>query len=273
MKLDALNGWERTHLSTEISEKDVDTQVIVMGWVLRRRDHGGVIFVDLRDRRGLVQLVFNPEYSRDSHANAHVLRPEWVLAAKGLVRRRPEESLNPDLPTGTIEVFVDEVKILNRSEVPPFPLDDDTAPTDAVRYRYRYLDLRRTDGPRNNLLIRHRVISMIRDFLNSEDFTDIETPFLTTSTPEGARDYLVPSRISPGSFYALPQSPQIFKQILMVAGFERYYQIVRCFRDEDLRADRQPEFTQLDIETSFIEEDRLFDIIERMMSKIFREVS
>jgi aspartyl-tRNA synthetase len=272
LKLDALNGWERTHLSTEISEKDIDSQVVVMGWVLRRRDHGGVIFVDLRDRRGLVQLVFNPEYSRDAHASAHVLRPEWVLAAKGLVRRRPEESLNPDMPTGTVEIFVDEVKVLNRSEPPPFPLDDDTAPTDAVRYRYRYLDLRRADGARNNLLIRHRFMSIVRDFLNNEDFTDIETPFLTTSTPEGARDYLVPSRIAPGNFYALPQSPQLFKQILMIAGFERYYQIVRCFRDEDLRADRQPEFTQLDIETSFIEEDRLFDIIERMMSRIFREV-
>ncbi len=272
MKLDALNGWERTHLSTEISEKDIDAQVVVMGWALRRRDHGGVIFVDLRDRRGVVQLVFNPEYSRDAHANAHVLRPEWVLATKGIVRRRPDESLNPDMPTGTIEVFVDEVKILNRSEPPPFPLDDDTDPTDAVRYKYRYLDLRRTGGARNNLLIRHRFMSIVRDFLNNEDFTDIETPFLTTSTPEGARDYLVPSRISPGSFYALPQSPQIFKQILMISGFERYYQIVRCFRDEDLRADRQPEFTQLDIETSFLEEDRLFDIIERMMSRIFREV-
>lgn len=272
MKLDGLNGWERTHLSTEISDKDVDTQVLVMGWVLRRRDHGGVIFVDLRDRRGLVQLVFNPEYSPDAHAGAHLLRPEWVLAAKGLVRRRPDESLNPDMLTGNIEIFVDEVKILNRSDPPPFPLDDETAPTDAVRYRYRYLDLRRPEGPRNNLLMRHRFISILRDFLNKEDFTDIETPFLTTSTPEGARDYLVPSRIAPGNFYALPQSPQLFKQILMVAGFERYYQIVRCFRDEDLRADRQPEFTQLDMETSFIEEDRLFDIMERMMARIFKEV-
>ncbi len=272
MKLDALDGWERTHLSTDITDQDVDTQVVVMGWVLRRRDHGGVIFIDLRDRRGLVQLVFNPEYCLDAHARAHTLRPEWVLAAKGLVRRRPEESLNPDMPTGTIEVFVDEVKILNRSEPPPFPLDDDTAPTDAVRYRYRYLDLRRAAGARNNLLIRHRFMTIVRDFLNNEDFTDIETPFLTTSTPEGARDYLVPSRISPGSFYALPQSPQLFKQILMIAGFERYYQIVRCFRDEDLRADRQPEFTQLDIETSFIEEDRLFDIMERMMGEIFKEI-
>jgi aspartyl-tRNA synthetase len=272
LKLDGLNGWERTHLSTEISDKDVDTQVLVMGWVLRRRDHGGVIFVDLRDRRGLVQLVFNPEYSPDAHAGAHLLRPEWVLAAKGLVRRRPDESLNPDMLTGNIEIFVDEVKILNRSDPPPFPLDDETAPTDAVRYRYRYLDLRRPEGPRNNLLMRHRFISILRDFLNKEDFTDIETPFLTTSTPEGARDYLVPSRIAPGNFYALPQSPQLFKQILMVAGFERYYQIVRCFRDEDLRADRQPEFTQLDMETSFIEEDRLFDIMERMMARIFKEV-
>jgi len=271
-KPDALEGWERTHLSAEITEKQVDSEVIVMGWVLRRRDHGGVIFVDLRDRRGLVQLVFNPEYSPGSHARAHLLRPEWVVAAKGKVLPRPEESVNPDLPTGKIEIFVDELKILNRSEVPPFPLDEDVPPTDAVRYRYRYLDLRREGGARYNLLQRHKVMSVIREFLNKEDFTDIETPFLTVSTPEGARDFLVPSRTAPGSFYALPQSPQIFKQLLMVAGFERYYQIVRCFRDEDLRADRQPEFTQLDAETSFIEEDRLFDIFERLMEKICKEV-
>ncbi len=272
MKPDTLDGWERTHLSHDITERDLDTEVIVMGWVLRRRDHGGVIFVDLRDRKGMVQLVFNPEFSPKSHAAAHVLRPEWVVAAKGVVRPRPQESLNPDLPTGTIEIFVHHVKVLNRSDAPPFPLDDDVAPTDAVRYKYRYLDLRRSGGARNNLLVRHRIISTLRDFLNKEDFVDIETPFLTTSTPEGARDYLVPSRITPGNFFALPQSPQIFKQLLMVAGFERYYQIVRCFRDEDLRADRQPEFTQLDIETSFIEEKRLFDIVERMMAIVFREI-
>ncbi len=272
MRPDPLDGWERTHLSSQIGDETIDQEVIVMGWVLRRRDHGGVIFVDLRDRCGLVQLVFNPEHSPESHARAHVLRPEWVLAAKGTVRPRPEESLNPELPTGTVEIFVDELKILNRSEPPPFPLDEDAPPTDAVRYRYRYLDLRRSGGARSNLLTRHHVMSIIRDFLNHEDFTEIETPFLTTSTPEGARDYLVPSRVQRGSFYALPQSPQIFKQLLMIAGFERYYQIVKCFRDEDLRADRQPEFTQLDIETSFIEEERLFNIIERMMERIFREV-
>lgn len=272
MKPDPLDGWERTHLSTELTEKDVDSEVILMGWVLRRRDHGGVIFVDLRDRRGLVQLVFNPEHSAASHIKAHALRPEWVLAAKGIVRRRPEDSLNPDLPTGTIEVFVDELKILNRSEPPPFPLDEEIPPNDAIRYRYRYLDLRREVGARLNLLTRHRFMATVREFLNNEDFTDVETPFLTVSTPEGARDYLVPSRTTPGSFYALPQSPQIFKQLLMVAGFERYYQIVRCFRDEDLRADRQPEFTQLDLETSFIEEDRLFDIMERLMALVFKEI-
>jgi aspartyl-tRNA synthetase len=269
---DALDGWERTHLSTEVTEKDVDSHVLVMGWAFRRRDHGGVIFVDLRDRSGLVQLVFNPERSPESHAKAHALRPEWVLAARGVVRMRPEESINPEMATGTIEVFVDEVKILNRSDSPPFPIDDDVPPTDAVRLRYRYLDLRRLTGARKNLLVRHRVMTLVRNFLNDEGFVDIETPFLTTSTPEGARDYLVPSRVTPGSFYALPQSPQIFKQLLMVAGFERYYQVVRCFRDEDLRADRQPEFTQLDMETSFIEEKRLFDIVERMMVKIFGEV-
>lgn len=272
MKLDALQGWARTHLSNDISESDLDKQVTVMGWILRRRDHGGVIFCDLRDRKGLVQLVFNPEYSPESHLGAHFLRPEWVVAAQGVVRLRPEESINPEMATGTIEIFVDKLRILNRSEPPPFPVDEDSQPTDSVRYRYRYLDLRRSGGARSNLLIRHRCMSLIRAFLDKEDFIDIETPFLTTSTPEGARDYLVPSRISQGSFYALPQSPQIFKQLLMVAGFERYYQIVRCFRDEDLRADRQPEFTQLDMETSFIEEDSLLDIIERMMALILAEI-
>jgi aspartyl-tRNA synthetase len=272
MKPDALNGWERTHPAEDISEQDVGNQVIVMGWIHRRRDHGGVIFADLRDRSGLVQLVFNPEHSEEIHARAHVLRSEWVVAARGEVRHRPEESINPDMKTGTLEIFVDELKILNRSESPPFPVDEDTPPTDAVRYRYRYLDLRRMGGVRGNLLARHRVNMTIREFLCMEGFVEIETPFLTTSTPEGARDYLVPSRISQGSFYALPQSPQIFKQLLMVAGFERYFQIVRCFRDEDLRADRQPEFTQLDMETSFIDEDRLFDIMERLMAEIFKEV-
>ena len=272
MNLDALQGWARTHLSNDIGESDLDKQVTVMGWILRRRDHGGVIFCDLRDRKGLVQLVFNPEYSPESHLGAHFLRPEWVVAAQGVVRLRPEESINPEMATGTIEIFVDKLRILNRSEPPPFPVDEDSQPTDSVRYRYRYLDLRRSGGARSNLLIRHRCMSLIRAFLDKEDFIDIETPFLTTSTPEGARDYLVPSRISQGSFYALPQSPQIFKQLLMVAGFERYYQIVRCFRDEDLRADRQPEFTQLDMETSFIEEDSLLDIIERMMALILAEI-
>lgn len=272
MKPEALGGWQRTHLSTDVDARAVGETVTVMGWVLRRRDHGGVIFVDLRDRRGLVQLVFNPEYSPESHGKAHYLRPEWVIAARGEVRRRPEDSLNPDMTTGEIEIFVEELKILSRSEPTPFPVDVDEAPTDSIRYRYRYLDLRRSAGARKNLLTRHRVIRIVRDFLNKEDFVDIETPFLTTSTPEGARDYLVPSRVSPGHFYALPQSPQIFKQILMVAGFERYYQIVRCFRDEDLRADRQPEFTQIDIETSFLEEGAIRGLIERMMARIFREV-
>jgi len=272
LKLDSLDGWERTHFSTQVGEQDLDQSVLLMGWVLRRRDHGGVIFVDMRDRQGLVQLVFNPEHSPGAHARAHALRPEWVLAVTGVVRKRPEESLNLTMQTGTIEVFVDELRILNRSEAPPFPVDEDSPPTDAVRYKYRYLDLRREGGVRANLLFRHRLLSRVRNFLDQEGFVDVETPFLTTSTPEGARDYLVPSRIAPGSFYALPQSPQIFKQLLMVAGLERYYQVVRCFRDEDLRADRQPEFTQLDMETSFIEEDRLFDLIERMMDLVFKQL-
>jgi aspartyl-tRNA synthetase len=267
-----LDGWKRTHLSEELTETDVNKRVIVMGWILRRRDHGGVIFIDLRDRKGLVQLVFNPEFSQQTHAQAHNLRPEWVFAIRGEVRPRPDDSLNPDLVTGKIEIFVDELKILNSSDPPPFPLDEETNPTDAVRYKYRYLDLRKPTGARQNLLFRNRLLSQIRNFLSSEDFIEIETPFLTTSTPEGARDYLVPSRLSTGSFYALPQSPQLFKQLLMVAGFERYYQIARCFRDEDLRADRQPEFTQLDIETSFIEEKDLFTIMETMIQGIFREL-
>ena len=272
MTLQALDGWKRTHLSEELTEKDVNKRVIVMGWILRRRDHGGVIFIDLRDRKGLVQLVFNPEFSEQTHAQAHNLRPEWVIAVRGEVRPRPDDSLNPDLVTGKIEIFVDELKILNSSDPPPFPLDEETTPTDAVRYKYRYLDLRKPAGARQNLLFRNRLLSQIRNFLSSEDFVEIETPFLTTSTPEGARDYLVPSRLNVGSFFALPQSPQLFKQLLMVAGFERYYQIVRCFRDEDLRADRQPEFTQLDIETSFIEEKDLFTIMETMIQGIFREL-
>ncbi|MHB8202099.1 MAG: aspartate--tRNA ligase [Desulfomonilaceae bacterium] len=272
MTLQALDGWKRTHLSEELTETDVNKRVIVMGWILRRRDHGGVIFIDLRDRKGLVQLVFNPEFSQQTHAQAHNLRPEWVIAIRGEVRPRPDDSLNPDLVTGKIEIFVDELKILNSSDPPPFPLDEETNPTDAVRYKYRYLDLRKPTGARQNLLFRNRLLSQIRNFLSSEDFIEIETPFLTTSTPEGARDYLVPSRLNVGSFYALPQSPQLFKQLLMVAGFERYYQIVRCFRDEDLRADRQPEFTQLDIETSFIEEKDLFTIMETMIQGIFREL-
>ncbi|MDD3472829.1 MAG: aspartate--tRNA ligase [Syntrophaceae bacterium] len=272
MKLDSMGGWERTHLSTELSIKDIGSEVVLMGWILRRRDHGGVIFVDLRDRKGLIQVVFNPEFNEIVHEKAHILRSEWVIAVTGKIFRRPADSENPDLDTGLIEVFVRELKILNSSEAPPFPLDDPSPPNDAIRYKYRYLDLRRMVGPRQNLLFRNKLVNAIREYLNSEEFHDIETPFLTTSTPEGARDYLVPSRISTGHFYALPQSPQIFKQLLMVAGFERYYQIVRCFRDEDLRADRQPEFTQLDIETSFMEEERLFSIIERMMALIFERL-
>jgi aspartyl-tRNA synthetase len=269
---DFLDGWERSHLSTDLKEDDIGKRVLLMGWILRRRDHGGVIFIDLRDRNGLVQLVFNPEYAPEIHARAHALRPEWVLAAKGEVRRRPDESLNPELYTGSIEVFVDELKILNTSEAPPFPVDDETPPTDAIRYKYRYLDLRREDGARRCLKIRHEVAKTIREYLNKNDFMDIETPFLTTSTPEGARDYLVPSRVNQGLFYALPQSPQLFKQLLMMSGLERYYQIVRCFRDEDLRADRQPEFTQVDIEAAFIEEKWLFRLIEKMMARIFKKV-
>jgi len=260
---------KRTHYCGALTIEDVENVVVLTGWTHRRRDHGGVIFVDLRDREGLVQIVFNPEISPKSHTEAHRIRSEYVLAVKGYVRKRPEGMENPDLKTGQVEVMVQELEILNESKTPPFSLDTEDEISESIRLRYRYLDLRRPDIQRN-IIFRSRVATETRNFFNKEGFIEVETPFLTRSTPEGARDYLVPSRINQGMFYALPQSPQIFKQLLMVSGFDRYYQIVKCFRDEDLRADRQPEFTQIDIEMSFIDEHDIISIMERFMAHIFK---
>ncbi len=241
-----------------------------MGWVLRRRDHGGVIFIDLRDREGITQVVFNPEINPAVHEKAHRLRSEWVIGVSGVVDPRPGDMANPKLATGEIEVLIDRLLILNTSETPPFPLDEDKEVADSLRLQYRYLDLRKPEMTAN-LIARHRAVQSIRSYLNGQGFLDIETPMLTKSTPEGARDYLVPSRVNPGRFFALPQSPQLFKQLLMVAGLDRYYQIVKCFRDEDLRADRQPEFTQIDMELSFVDEEQIIEIVEGMIDVLFRE--
>jgi aspartyl-tRNA synthetase len=247
------------------------TRARVCGWVHRRRDHGGLIFIDLRDRSGIVQLVFHPDRAPEAHALAHGLRSEDVVSASGLVTRRDPENVNPNLATGEVELTVESATLLADAETPPFPLEEDSAVDEALRLRHRALDLRRAPMQRA-IELRHQVITTMRAVLNERDFIEIETPYLTRSTPEGARDYLVPARIQPGSFYALPQSPQLFKQLLMVAGFERYYQIARCFRDEDTRADRQPEFTQLDLEMSFVEEDDVIDCMEAVMAAVF-EVS
>src|SRR4030067_3030124 len=242
-----------------------------MGWVQRRRDHGGLIFVDLRDREGLVQIVFNPGVDTASHEAAHHIRSEFVLAVKGAVSKRPAGTENPELKTGGIEILVKELKILNEPATPPFLIEDKTDVAESVRLKYRYLDLRRP-ALQKNLILRHEVCRLVRDYLSERHFLEVETPVLTKSTPEGARDYLVPSRLNPGHFFALPQSPQLFKQILMIAGFDRYFQIVRCFRDEDLRSDRQPEFTQVDLEMSFVESKDVITIVEGMMKNIFEDI-
>jgi aspartyl-tRNA synthetase len=240
----------------------------VAGWVHRRRDHGGLIFIDLRDRSGIVQLVFHPESAPEAHVAAHRLRSEDVISAAGTVTRREPQNVNPNLITGEVEVAVSELQILADAETPPFPLEESNAVDESLRLRHRSLDLRREPLQRS-IALRHRVIATMREVLNGRDFLEIETPYLTRSTPEGARDYLVPARVQPGSFYALPQSPQLFKQLLMMAGFERYYQIARCFRDEDTRADRQPEFTQLDVEMAFVHEDDVMDATEAVMGEVF----
>jgi aspartyl-tRNA synthetase len=254
----------------ELDAARVGDRVRVAGWVHRRRDHGGLVFIDLRDRSGILQLVFHPETAPDAHALAQRLRSEHVISVAGEVVRREEGNVNPRLRTGEIELSVTDAEHLAESETPPFPLDEDTPVDEAIRLRYRMLDLRR-EPMRDALVVRHTITRAMRDYLNAHDFLDIETPDLTRSTPEGARDFLVPARNNPGSFYALPQSPQLFKQMLMMSGFERYYQIARCFRDEALRADRQPEFTQLDLEMAFVEEDDVLGVIEGMLHRVFQE--
>jgi aspartyl-tRNA synthetase len=261
----------RTHHCWELGADDVDKEVVLMGWVHRRRDHGGVIFVDLRDREGITQVVFNPAVDKKIHAKAHAIRNEYVLGVRGKVEPRPADMINPNLKTGEIEVTATELKIFNPAHTPPFLIEDDIDASETVRLRYRHLDLRRPEMQKN-LMLRHKATVAIRNYMNRHGFFDLETPFLTRSTPEGARDYLVPSRVNPGQFYALPQSPQIFKQLFMISGFDRYYQIVRCFRDEDLRADRQPEFTQIDIEMSFVGEDDVMHLTEGMMAQLFKDV-
>ncbi len=258
----------RTHYCGDLSAANLDQVVTLAGWAHRRRDHGGVIFIDLRDREGLAQVVFDPDRA-EAFATADRTRSEFVLKVTGKVRRRPEGTVNPALRSGEVEVLAHEVEVLNPSVPPPFQLDDENL-SEAVRLQYRVLDLRR-EQMQKNLRLRYKVTMAVRKALDALGFIDIETPMLTRSTPEGARDYLVPSRVHPGEFFALPQSPQIFKQLLMVAGFDRYYQIVRCFRDEDLRADRQPEFTQIDIETSFLEEGEIRAMMEKMIRAMFKE--
>jgi aspartyl-tRNA synthetase len=269
--VDNLGDMRRTHSCGVLNAKDVGSEVVLMGWVLRRRDHGGVIFVDLRDREGITQVVFNPQRAPEAHARAEAIRSEFVLGVRGRIEPRPEGMLNPNLPTGAIEVMASELRILNTAQTPPFLIEDNVEVAEGTRLKHRHVDLRRPRLQRN-LRLRHQAALAVRSHLNAQGFLDLETPFLTKSTPEGARDYLVPSRVNPGLFYALPQSPQLFKQLFMIAGFDRYYQIVRCFRDEDLRADRQPEFTQIDIEMSFVGEEDVMRTAEGLVAALFRSV-
>ncbi len=260
----------RTHTCGELTSKDLGKKVILAGWVHRRRDHGGLIFIDLRDRYGLTQIVFNPAKSKELHDTAESLRGEYVVMVDGEVSLRPKGTENPKLKTGEVEIAVSKLTILNTAKTPPFEIDDEAQISEELRFTYRFVDLRRKSS-RDKLIIRHKVCHITRNFLEVEGFIEVETPILTKSTPEGARDYLVPSRLSQGKFFALPQSPQLFKQILMVAGMDRYFQIARCFRDEDLRADRQPEFTQLDIEMSFVDVDDVLGLTERLIKAIFKD--
>jgi aspartyl-tRNA synthetase len=270
--METLAGLKRTHSCGELRPADAGAEVVLCGWVARQRDHGGLIFIDLRDRSGLVQLVFSPDIAEAAFRKADGARTEYVVAVKGNVRLRSEDTTNAAMPTGGIEVCGMEMRILNAAKTPPFYIQDDLDVDETVRLKYRYLDLRRPEM-QQNLILRHKVAKAMRDFFDTRGFIEVETPMLTKSTPEGARDYLVPSRVNPGKFYALPQSPQIFKQILMVAGMERYFQIVRCFRDEDLRADRQPEFTQLDVEMSFVEREDVLAIMETMIAEVFQKAT
>jgi aspartyl-tRNA synthetase len=268
---DQLGDWKRSCYCGEPRANAVGKELTLFGWVRTRRDHGGVIFVDLRDRSGICQIVFNPEVDATAHEKAKQLRSEDVIAVRGTLSRRSPETLNPDLATGEVELMGKELRLLNTSLVPPFVIEDETEANENTRLKYRYLDLRRPQSLAP-LVLRYRMVKLIRDYLDGLGFIDVETPVLTKSTPEGARDYLVPSRIYPGKFYALPQSPQLFKQILMVAGLDRYFQIVKCFRDEDLRADRQPEFTQLDLEMSFVQPEDVMQVIEGMIALLFKEL-
>jgi aspartyl-tRNA synthetase len=264
-----MKGLKRSCYCGDVRREHVGEKITLMGWVNRRRDHGGVIFIDLRDRFGLVQVVFSPEVSEEMFEIADELRKEFVIAIKGEVIARPEGMVNEDLATGAIEIYAEELHILDRAQTPPIQVEDDINSSEEMRLKYRYLDLRRKPM-QDNIILRHKVKQAVRNYLDNKDFLDIETPMLTKSTPEGARDFLVPSRVNKGQFFALPQSPQLFKQLLMVSGLERYYQIVRCFRDEDLRADRQPEFTQIDIEMSFMSQEEIMDLIEGMIQEVFK---
>ena len=267
--METMKGLHRTHSCGTISAEQVGQEVVLCGWVERRRDHGGLIFIDLRDRSGVVQIVASPDHNMESFHKAEDVRNEFVLCVRGKITERDADAVNPNLPTGQFEMYCEELRVLNSSKTPPFYIQDDVDVDENIRLKYRYLDLRRPEMQRN-LILRHKVTKAMRDFFDNHDFMEIETPMLTKSTPEGARDYLVPSRVNAGTFYALPQSPQIFKHILMVAGYEKYFQIVRCFRDEDLRADRQPEFTQLDIEMSFINEEDILTMLEQMVAHVFK---
>jgi aspartyl-tRNA synthetase len=268
--MDTLGNWKRTHYCGDLKASDIGSEVILMGWALRRRDHGGLIFIDLRDREGIAQVVFDPEVNASGHAVAESVRSEFVLAVRGTVIPRPEGTINPNMKTGEVEIQVLECKLLNRSKPLPFMLDEHSDINENIRLKYRYLDLRRPQL-QYNLILRSKVAQLTRSYLTEKGFLELETPFLTKSTPEGARDFLVPSRINQGHFYALPQSPQIFKQILMISGFDKYFQVVRCFRDEDLRADRQPEFTQIDCEMSFIDQEDIITVMEGLIARIFTE--
>lgn len=261
----------KTHHCGSLTKANIGETVTLNGWVQRRRDLGGVLFIDLRDRSGMMQIVFNPEFSEEAHAIGDRARNEYVIAVRGTVVERDAETINKNMPTGEIEVRVTEIEILNQAKNPPFFIEDGVEIDEALRLKYRYLDLRRPEMQKT-LWMRSKASKVFRDFLDEQQFIEVETPILSKSTPEGARDYLVPSRVHPGEFYALPQSPQIYKQLLMVSGLERYYQIARCFRDEDLRADRQPEFTQVDIETSFLSQDQLLEMMEQLMARLFKEI-
>ncbi len=261
----------RTHTCNDLRESNIGDSVILNGWVDNRRDLGGVIFIDLRDRYGITQIVFEPSFNKDTHELGKVLRSEYVISVEGTVRKRPDGTENSNLATGNVDVMINKLIILNEAKTPPFPIKDNIDVSEEIRLKYRYLDLRRS-RMQNNMLIRHKFYQIARKYFDENNFIEVETPVLMKSTPEGARDFLVPSRLHKGSFYALPQSPQTYKQLLMVSGYDRYFQIVKCFRDEDLRADRQPEFTQIDVEMSFINEEIIYQMVEGLMKKLFKEI-